>query len=251
MTGKLLVVDDIYKSFGTLSVLNGVSFDMKKRDKKVIIGPSGSGKSTLLRCINQLSPPDRGKIWLDGSEVTDPKIDVSKVRQQIGMVFQHFNLFTHLSALENITIGLTKVKGLKKKEAVDKSMQELDRVGLTGKADSYPAQLSGGQQQRVSIARALAMEPQLMLFDEPTSALDPELIGEVLKVMEDIAREGMTMLVVTHEMGFARSICDEIIFMEEGKVLEKGPPQQFFNNPTHKRTQKFLGKINELYGGKE
>jgi polar amino acid transport system ATP-binding protein len=167
------------------------------------------------------------------------------------MVFQHFNLFTHLSALENITIGLTKVKGLKKKEAVDKSMQELDRVGLTGKADSYPAQLSGGQQQRVSIARALAMEPQLMLFDEPTSALDPELIGEVLKVMEDIAREGMTMLVVTHEMGFARSICDEIIFMEEGKVLEKGPPQQFFNNPTHKRTQKFLGKINELYGGKE
>lgn len=251
MTGKLLVVDDIYKSFGTLSVLNGVSFDMKKRDKKVIIGPSGSGKSTLLRCINQLSPPDRGKIWLDGSEVTDPKIDVSKVRQQIGMVFQHFNLFTHLSALENITIGLTKVKGLKKEEAVDKSMQELDRVGLTGKADSYPAQLSGGQQQRVSIARALAMEPQLMLFDEPTSALDPELIGEVLKVMEDIAREGMTMLVVTHEMGFARSICDEIIFMEEGKVLEKGPPQQFFNNPTHKRTQKFLGKINELYGGKE
>jgi polar amino acid transport system ATP-binding protein len=251
VTGKLLVVDDIYKSFGTLSVLNGVSFDMKKRDKKVIIGPSGSGKSTLLRCINQLSPPDRGKIWLDGSEVTDPKIDVSKVRQQIGMVFQHFNLFTHLSALENITIGLTKVKGLKKKEAADKSMQELDRVGLTGKADSYPAQLSGGQQQRVSIARALAMEPQLMLFDEPTSALDPELIGEVLKVMEDIAREGMTMLVVTHEMGFARSICDEIIFMEEGKVLEKGPPQQFFNNPTHKRTQKFLGKINELYGGKE
>ena len=251
MTGKLLVVDDIYKSFGTLSVLNGVSFDMKKRDKKVIIGPSGSGKSTLLRCINQLSPPDRGKIWLDGSEVTDPKIDVSKVRQQIGMVFQHFNLFTHLSALENITIGLTKVKGLKKEEAVDKSMQELDRVGLTGKADSYPAQLSGGQQQRVSIARALAMEPQLMLFDEPTSALDPELIGEVLKVMEDIAREGMTMLVVTHEMGFARSICDEIIFVEEGKVLEKGPPQQFFNNPTHKRTQKFLGKINELYGGKE
>ncbi len=251
MTGKLLVVDDIYKSFGTLSVLNGVSFDMKKRDKKVIIGPSGSGKSTLLRCINQLSPPDRGKIWLDGSEVTDPKIDVSKVRQQIGMVFQHFNLFTHLSALENITIGLTKVKGLKKKEAVDKSMQELDRVGLTGKADSYPAQLSGGQQQRVSIARALAMEPQLMLFDEPTSALDPELIGEVLKVMEDIAREGMTMLVVTHEMGFARSICDEVIFMEEGKVLEKGPPRQFFNNPTHKRTQKFLGKINELYGGKE
>jgi len=251
VTGKLLVVDDIYKSFGTLSVLNGVSFDMKKRDKKVIIGPSGSGKSTLLRCINQLSPPDRGKIWLDGSEVTDPKIDVSKVRQQIGMVFQHFNLFTHLSALENITIGLTKVKGLKKEEAVDKSMQELDRVGLTEKADSYPAQLSGGQQQRVSIARALAMEPQLMLFDEPTSALDPELIGEVLKVMENIAREGMTMLVVTHEMGFARSICDEIIFMEEGKVLEKGPPQQFFNNPTHKRTQKFLGKINELYGGKE
>lgn len=251
MTGKLLVVDDIYKSFGTLSVLNGVSFDMKKRDKKVIIGPSGSGKSTLLRCINQLSPPDRGKIWLDGSEVTDPKIDVSKVRQQIGMVFQHFNLFTHLSVLENITIGLTKVKGLKKEEAVDKSMQELDRVGLTGKVDSYPAQLSGGQQQRVSIARALAMEPQLMLFDEPTSALDPELIGEVLKVMEDIAREGMTMLVVTHEMGFARSICDEIIFMEEGKVLEKGPPQQFFNNPTHKRTQEFLSKINELYGGKE
>lgn len=251
MAEKLLVIEDIYKAFGKLKVLNGVSFDLKKREKKVIIGPSGSGKSTLLRCINQLSPPDKGKIWLDGEEITNPKIDVCRVRQRIGMVFQHFNLFTHLTALDNITIGLTKVKGLKKEEAVDKSMNELDRVGLNDKADYYPAQLSGGQQQRVSIARALAMDPQLILFDEPTSALDPELIGEVLKVMENLARGGMTMLVVTHELGFARSICDEIIFMEEGKVLEKGPPHQFFNNPTHRRTQEFLGKINELYGGKE
>lgn len=249
MTEKLLVVEDIHKSFGDMKVLNGVSFHLEKREKKVIIGPSGTGKSTLLRCINQLTTPDKGRVWLNGEDITDSRVNIPRIRQQIGMVFQHFNLFAHLRALDNVCIGLTKVKGLTKKEALQKAMDELDRVGLADKAGSYPAELSGGQQQRVGIARALAMDPQLILFDEPTSALDPELIGEVLKVMENLAKEGMTMLLVTHEMGFARSICDEIIFMEKGEILEKGPPEQFFSNPRHKRTRQFLHKITELYGG--
>lgn len=248
MAGKLLIVENIHKSYGDLEVLKGISFELGKGERKVIIGPSGTGKSTLLRCINQLTPPDKGKVLLDGVEATDPKVQINRIRQRVGMVFQHFNLFIHLTALQNVSIGLTKVKGLPKKEARQKAMDALQQVGLADKANSYPAELSGGQQQRVGIARSVALNPKLILFDEPTSALDPELIGEVLNVMIKLAKAGMTMLLVTHEMGFARSICNEIIFMENGKIVEKGPPQQFFSNPKHKRTQQFLHKITELYG---
>jgi len=230
MSGIVLKAENIHKSYGGLSVLRGISFEVKRGETKVIIGPSGTGKSTLLRCINQLSPPDKGRVWLDGVEITDPKVDINKVRSSIGMVFQDFNLFAHLPVLDNVRIGLTKVKGMEKKEATDLAMEELQRVGLRDKASSYPAELSGGQQQRVSIARALAMNPKLILFDEPTSALDPELIGEVLNVMINLAKEGMTMLVVSHEMGFARSVANEIIFMEHGVIVEEGPPQQLFSN---------------------
>ena len=216
-----------------------------------MIGPSGTGKSTLLRCINRLSPPDEGQVWLDGVEVTDPKANINALRAEMGFVFQSFNLFSHLTALRNVHIGPMKVKGMNKDAATKLAMEELERVGLTDKANAYPAQLSGGQQQRVSIARALAMSPKLILFDEPTSALDPELIGEVLTVMIDLAKEGMTMLVVTHEMGFARSVADEIIFMENGVIVEQGTPSQMFANPQHKRTGEFLHKINELYGETE
>ena len=248
MTEKLLVVEDLYKSFGTLAVLKGVSLGLETGEKKVIIGPSGTGKSTLLRCINRLTTPDSGRVYLDGVEMTGGKGQLSKLRQHIGMVFQHFNLFVHLTALDNVRIGLTDVKHIPKKEAIQKAMAVLERVGLTEKAGSYPAELSGGQQQRVGIARAIAMDPRIILFDEPTSALDPELIGEVLMVMTQLAEKGMTMLLVTHEMGFARAICDEIIFMEDGKILEQGPPAQFFTSPKHERTRKFLHKITELYG---
>ena len=248
--GKLLQVEDLHKKYHDFEVLKGISFSLEKGETKAIVGSSGTGKSTLLRCINLLNRPDSGHIWLNGTEITVPKIDVNEIRQKIGMVFQHFNLFAHLTALDNVCIGLTKVKGMKKKEATEIAMQELSRVGLADKAKSYPAELSGGQQQRVGIARALALEPELMLFDEPTSALDPELIGEVLNVMTDLAKAGMTMMVVTHEMGFARSVCDEIIFMEKGCILEQGSPDQFFNRPKHARTKEFLHKISELYGGK-
>jgi len=251
MSGIVLKAENIHKSYGGLSVLRGISFEVKRGETKVIIGPSGTGKSTLLRCINQLSPPDKGRVWLDGVEITNPKVDINKVRSSIGMVFQDFNLFAHLPVLDNVRIGLTKVKGMEKKEATDLAMEELQRVGLRDKASSYPAELSGGQQQRVSIARALAMNPKLILFDEPTSALDPELIGEVLNVMINLAKEGMTMLVVSHEMGFARSVANEIIFMEHGVIVEEGPPQQLFSNPKHKRTGEFLHKITELYGESE
>lgn len=247
----ILLVEDIHKAYGDEEVLRGISFQMSKRETKVIIGPSGTGKSTLLRCINQLTPPDKGRVWLNGMELTNRSIDINKARQQVGMVFQDFNLFSHLTALNNVKIGLTKVKGMKDREAKSKAMQELERVGLVDQASSYPAELSGGQQQRVGIARALALDPKLILFDEPTSALDPELIGEVLEVMIDLAKGGMTMLVVTHEMGFAQSVCDEIIFLENGKIVEQGPPQQLFDYPKHKRTKEFLHKISELYGGSE
>ena len=244
----LLKVENLHKSFKDLKVLKGISFCLKKGQTKVLIGPSGSGKSTLLRCINYLSPPDKGKIWISGIEITDSRRYINKTRQSIGMVFQHFNLFKHLRALDNVRIGLIRVKGWNKREATEKAMHELSKVGLAEKAQAYPAELSGGQQQRVGIARALAMDPELILFDEPTSALDPELIGEVLTVMIDLAESGMTMLVVTHEMGFARAVSEEIIFMEEGMILEEGPPQQLFRNPKHMRTRKFLQKIEELYG---
>jgi len=245
---SLLRVDNIHKAYGGLEVLKGVSFSLEQGETKVVIGPSGTGKSTLLRCINRLSPPDKGQVWLDGVEVTAPKANINELRAEMGFVFQSFNLFSHLTALHNVRIGPIKVKGMSKDAATKLAMEELERVGLADKATAYPAQLSGGQQQRVSIARALAMSPKLILFDEPTSALDPELIGEVLTVMIALAKEGMTMLVVTHEMGFARAVADEIIFMENGVIVEQGPPSQMFSNPKHTRTAEFLHKINELYG---
>ena len=245
----LLQIKDIHKSFGEREVLRGISFEVFKGETKVIIGPSGMGKSTLLRCINQLTIPDQGTIWLRGLEVTHHNAsEINQFRQKIGMVFQDFNLFDHLDALRNVEIALIKVKKMKKEQARDKAMLELKKVGLAKQASLYPAQLSGGQKQRVSIARALAMDPEVMLFDEPTSALDPELIGEVLGVMKKLAREGMTMIVVTHEMGFARSVADEIIFMEKGRLLEKGPPEKLFYQPHYERTRKFLFKLTELYG---
>ncbi|TES85974.1 amino acid ABC transporter ATP-binding protein [Candidatus Aerophobetes bacterium] len=246
-----LKVANIHKAYGTEEVLKGISFEVKKGETKVIIGPSGTGKSTLLRCVNRLTIPDAGRIWLDGVEVTHPRTDINKVRQSIGMVFQDFNLFSHLSALDNVRIGLIKVGKMEKRKATEEAMRQLARVGLEDKAASYPAELSGGQQQRVSIARALAMKPRLMLFDEPTSALDPELIGEVLEVMRDLAQSGMTMVVVSHEMGFARSVCNQIIFIENGVIVEQGPPEVMFENPQHQRTKEFLCKISELYGKSE
>lgn len=251
MMSKLLTVKDLYKSYGDLQILKGISFELLKGETKAIIGPSGTGKSTLLRCINQLILPDKGRVWLDGLEITNFHKDINKIRQQIGMVFQQFNLFKHLTALDNVRIGLIKVKKMKKKEATEKAMEKLSLVGLADKSGSYGAELSGGQQQRVAIARALALNPKLILFDEPTSALDPELIGEVLKVITDLANRGMTMLVVTHEMGFARSACNEIIFIDGGTIIESGPPGQFFENPKHERTRSFMHKIGQLYGGGE
>ncbi len=245
---SLLKVEDVHKRYGKEEVLKGVSFELERGETKVIIGPSGTGKSTLLRCINQLSPPEKGRVWLDGAEITHAHAKVNDLRAQIGFVFQSFNLFSHLTALRNVRIGPIRVKGMSKEEATKLAMEELTRVGLEDKADAYPAQLSGGQQQRVSIARAYAMRPKLILFDEPTSALDPELIGEVLEVMINLAKGGMTMLVVTHEMGFARAVADAIIFMEHGVIAEQGDPQQMFSAPKHKRTGEFLNKITELYG---
>ena len=244
----ILKVEDLHKSYGDNHVLRGVSMQMRRGETKVVIGPSGTGKSTLLRCINQLSVPDSGRVWLGDKEITCHRENINCIRAEIGFVFQSFNLFTHLNALANVRIGPMKVKGMKKDAATRLAMEELERVGLADKVDAYPAELSGGQQQRVSIARALAMFPKLMLFDEPTSALDPELIGEVLEVMVSLAKEGMTMLVVSHEMGFARSVADEIIFMEGGNILEQGSPKDFFTAPKEDRTREFLSKITELYG---
>jgi polar amino acid transport system ATP-binding protein len=247
----VLRVEDIHKRYGSEEILKGISFEIKKGETKVIIGPSGSGKSTLLRCINQLTIPDKGQVWLEDKEVTHDKKDINKFRQKMGMVFQDFNLFDHLNALRNIEIGLIKVKGMGKDEARQKAIEELKQVGLERQADLYPAQLSGGQKQRVSIARALAMDPKVMLFDEPTSALDPELIGEVLEVIKNLAMGGMTMVVVTHEMGFARSVANEIIFVEGGKIMDQGSPYKIFTNPDRERTRQFLCKITELYGKSE
>ncbi len=244
----ILRVEDLHKVYGALEVLKGVTFSLSKGESKVIIGPSGTGKSTLLRCINRLTQPSSGRVWLDDVEVTDHKANINQIRASIGMVFQDFNLFSHLQILDNVRIGPMKVKGMSKEEATKLAMEELANVGLADKVKAYPAELSGGQQQRASIARALAMNPKLILFDEPTSALDPELIGEVLTVMINLAKDGMTMLVVSHEMGFARSVADEIIFLENGVILEEGPPNQLFLHPKHNRTAEFLHKITELYG---
>jgi polar amino acid transport system ATP-binding protein len=246
-TMAMLEVKDIHKTYGNVEILKGVSFSMEKEETKVIIGPSGTGKSTLLRCINQLSPPDKGQVWLDGIEITNPSTNINQIREKIGFVFQDFNLFNHLTAVRNISVGLEKVKGIEKEAARKRAVEELGRVGLKAQAQQYPAQLSGGQKQRVGIARALAMDPDIILFDEPTSALDPELIGDVLDVMKSLCGK-VAMLIVTHEMGFARNVANEIIFMEGGVIVEKGPPKEMFTNAKITRTKEFLGRIGALYG---
>ena len=239
----MVSIRNLHKYFGDLHVLKGVDLDIEKADVQVIIGPSGSGKSTLLRCTNLLIQPDDGQILLEGVQVNSPRIRPEWVREQIGMVFQQFNLFTHLTAVQNVMLGLMRVKKTGKAGAKDKAKFELERVGLGDKLHAYPAQLSGGQQQRVAIARALAMDPKVMLFDEPTSALDPEFIHEVLDVMTRLAEEGMTMMVVTHEMGFAKGVADSVVFVDQGTIIEKGTPEEVFDRPGHERTKAFVGKI--------
>jgi ABC-type polar amino acid transport system ATPase subunit len=239
----LLEFRDIQKHFGDLHVLRGVSLAIEPKEVVVLIGPSGSGKSTMLRCANGLEPIDEGDIIFDGRSVPAAGRDITRLRSEIGMVFQQFNLFPHLTVLRNITLGPTEVKGVKREDAECRARELLERIGIPDKADAYPAELSGGQQQRVAIARALAMDPKLMMFDEPTSALDPEMISEVLDVMIDLARDGMTMLVVTHEMGFARAVANRIAFMDEGRIVEEAPPEAFFREAVNPRTKAFLDKI--------
>ncbi len=239
----IISIQNVNKFFGTFQALSDVSLTVEAGQKVVVIGPSGSGKSTLLRTINQLEEISSGAIVVDGRDLGDPKNDINRVREEVGMVFQNFNLFRHKTVLENLTLAPIKLKKEPKLQADKRAMELLDKVGLVDKAGSYPVQLSGGQEQRVAIARALAMNPKIMLFDEPTSALDPEMIGEVLEVMVTLAREGMTMVVVTHEMGFAREVADSVVFMDEGKIVEIAPPNQFFDHPQHERTQKFLEQI--------
>ena len=251
MPKPILTIKNLTKIYGQNVILQNLNLTVNEGDTVVIIGPSGTGKSTLLRCINLLTRPNEGQIWLDDLEITAKGTDEDQVRQHIGMVFQNFLLFNHLTALGNVKLGLTKVKKMSEEEATKKAMHELSRVGLADRANHYPGQLSGGQQQRVGIARALAMDPRVMLFDEPTSALDPELIGEVLEVMRKLALDGMTMVVVTHEMGFAREVADRIVFMEKGHIVEEGSPDEMFNHPKFDRTREFLWKITELYGKKE
>ncbi len=251
MPETILEARNLTKVYGQNTIFKNINLKVKEGEAIVIIGPSGTGKSTLLRCMNLLTRADGGQILLDGEDITAKGYNEDKVRQHIGMVFQNFLLFNHLTALDNVMIGLTRVKKMPREQAVKKAMEELRRVGLLDRADHYPGQLSGGQQQRVAIARALAMDPRVMLFDEPTSALDPELIGEVLGVMEKLARDRMTMLVVTHEMGFAREVADRIVFMEKGSIVEEGSPDDLFYHPKNDRTREFLWKITELYGKKE
>ena len=239
----MIHVNNLYKSFGKNDVLKGINEHIKKGEVVVVIGPSGSGKSTFLRCLNLLEEPTSGQIIFEGNDITDKKVDINKIREKMGMVFQQFNLFPHKTVLQNLTIAPVKVKGLSKEQAEKKAMELLKRVGLTDKAKAYPSSLSGGQKQRIAIARALAMEPDVMLFDEPTSALDPEMVGEVLSVMKDLAKEGMTMVVVTHEMGFAREVGDRILFMDNGNIVEQGTPEEIFSNPKNPRTIDFLSKV--------
>jgi len=236
-------VDDLHKSFGKLEVLCGITEHIKNGEKVVVIGPSGSGKSTFLRCLNLLEEPTEGQIFIDGECITDPKVNVNKIRQKMGMVFQQFNLFPHYSVLENITLAPIKLKGMRDDEAAALAEKLLRQVGLLEKKDAYPSQLSGGQKQRIAIARALAMEPEIMLFDEPTSALDPEMVGEVLGVMKQLAGAGMTMVVVTHEMGFAREVASRILFMDQGLIVEQNEPKAFFAKPENPRTIAFLNKV--------
>ena len=239
----MITVKGLEKSFGNLHVLKGIDQHIAPGEKVVIIGPSGSGKSTFLRCLNLLERPTSGHILFEGSDITDPKCDINLIRRRMGMVFQQFNLFPHLTVLQNLTLAPVKTGLMTKEEATDKATKLLARVGLVEKADAYPKQLSGGQQQRIAIVRALCMNPDVMLFDEPTSALDPEMVGEVLDVMKKLAEEGMTMVVVTHEMGFAREVGDRVLFMDEGVVLEEGTPKEIFESPKNARTQDFLRKV--------
>ncbi|NNG67719.1 ATP-binding cassette domain-containing protein [Caldanaerobacter subterraneus] len=239
----MIFVNDVYKNFGSLEVLKGVTLKVNKGEVVVIIGPSGSGKSTLLRCINLLEEPTKGEVFIDGVKINNGKVNINRVRQKVGMVFQHFNLFPHLTAIENITLAPVKVKKMKKKEAEELAVDLLAKVGLLDKKDEYPIKLSGGQKQRLAIARALAMQPEVMLFDEPTSALDPEMVKEVLNVMKELANEGMTMVVVTHEMGFAREVGDRVIFMDDGVIVEEGTPEEIFYRAKNERTREFLSKI--------
>ena len=239
----MIIVENLNKKFGELEVLRDISETILDGEKIVIIGPSGSGKSTFLRCLNLLETPTSGTITIDGVDITDPKTDINKVRSQMGMVFQNFNLFPHLTVLQNITLAPIQLKLMNESEARDKARYLLERVGLMDKIDEYPGRLSGGQKQRIAIARALAMSPKTMLFDEPTSSLDPEMIGEVLEVMLELASDGMTMVIVTHEMGFARKISNRILFMDEGMIVEQGSPDQLFDNPQKERTRAFLSKV--------
>ena len=239
----MIRIENLYKRFGKLEVLKGIDINVEKGEIIAIIGPSGSGKSTFLRCINRLEEPSEGKIFIDGENILSKETNINKIREKVGMVFQHFNLFPHKNVIKNITLAPIKIKNYSVELAEKKADNLLNKVGLLDKKYSYPNQLSGGQKQRIAIARALAMEPEIMLFDEPTSALDPEMIKEVLDVMIELAREGMTMLIVTHEMGFAKNVATRILFMNDGKILEDEKPEEFFNNPKHSRTKEFLYKV--------
>ena len=238
----MITVKNLHKSFHGTDVLKGINETIHKGEKVVVIGPSGSGKSTFLRCLNLLETPTEGEVWVEGNNITAPKTDIDKVRQKMGMVFQHFNLFPHLTVKKNITLAPTTLKLQTEEEAGENAMRLLKRIGLEEKADSYPNQLSGGQKQRIAIIRALAMNPDVMLFDEPTSALDPDMVGEVLELMKELAREGMTMVCVTHEMGFAREVATRVLFMDNGVITEQAPPEEFFAHPKHPRLQDFLAK---------
>lgn len=240
---SMIEVKNLHKSFNDVKVLSGINEEIHEGEVVVVIGPSGSGKSTFLRCLNLLETPDDGQVIIDGEQINLPKVDVNRVRQKMGMVFQHFNLFPHLTVMENITLAPVELKKMTPEQAQEKAMELLNIVGLAEKADAYPASLSGGQKQRIAIARSLAMEPEIMLFDEPTSALDPEMVGEVLDVMKNLAKSGMTMVVVTHEMGFAKEVGTRVLFMDEGNILESGTPQEVFENPTQERTKTFLSKV--------
>lgn len=239
----MIEVKQLEKSFGNNHVLRGVTDTIQKGEKVVIIGASGSGKSTYLRCLNLLEIPTGGEVWFEGERITDKKIDINRIRQKMGMVFQHFNLFPHLSILQNITLAPVKLKLQTKEQAEQRARELLQRIGLADKADTYPSMLSGGQKQRIAIVRTLAMNPDVILFDEPTSALDPEMVGEVLELMKELAKEGMTMVVVTHEMGFAREVATRVIFMDEGIIKEQNTPDEFFTNPQNPRLKEFLSKV--------
>jgi glutamine transport system ATP-binding protein len=240
---SIITVKNLSKSFGKVEVLRDINAVVQEKEVICVIGPSGSGKSTFLRCLNRLEEISGGEVTINGNDITDPKINLNKVRQEVGMVFQQFNLFPHKTVLENITLGPIKIRGTEKSEAEKIALELLNKVGLKEKASSYPGELSGGQKQRVAIARALAMNPKIMLFDEPTSALDPEMVGDVLEVMKQLAKEGMTMVVVTHEMGFAREVGDRVIFMDGGYIVEENEPNALFGNPQHERTKAFLSKV--------